>query len=472
MALVLKINTTDRSSWIDWPSVQKVEGLTKEPDTLSFSIRKTPSKTIPALGDEVTLEEDAVKIFGGIVVGRREQIEGGILVGWDLSVKDFTHTLDRKLVAKRYENQTARAIILDIISTYTTGFTTTNVATDTPLIGSVKFNYEPVSKAIQQIADLIGWDWYVDYDKDIHFFAENTVPAPFNITDTSDNLEWGSLVFDRNILEMVNSVIVRGGEYKRAIAEGDAIDTYEAQAGQVTFPLAYKYDDIVVKKNGSSQTIGVDNITDPGTVQVLYNFTEKFVTFTSALSAGDDIVVYGDAYIPLIAQVRDQTSLTAYGEYQKVIVDKTITSLDQARTLGKARLLEWADGAYEGSFKTTTTGLKTGQYITINSTLRGVNATFKINRITGRARTPNQMEYTVQFLTSGELTFTDIMVELLGRDRKQIVISDDEVIQRFEALDEAPMTITDTVQALAKTSPPYKWDSGTTTLKWNLGTWS
>ncbi len=472
MSLVLKINGTDRSSWIDWTGVQKVEGLTKEPDTLSFSMLQTPSKTIPSMGDTVVLEEDSVKIFGGIIVERREQMEGGLLRGWDIGAKDYTHTLDRKLVAKRYEDMTARAIILDIIATYTTGFTTTNVPADTPTIGSIKFNYEPVSKTIQQIANLIGWDWYVDYDSDIHFFPPSAVLAPFSLTDTSDTFEWQTLTFDRNILELVNSVIVRGGEYKRPVAEVDAVDTYEAQSGQVTFPLAYRYADIVVEKNGVSQTIGIDNLTDPLTVQVLYNYQEKFVTFTSSLTAGDDIVVYGDAYIPIIAQVRDQTSLTTYGEYQKVVIDKSITSLDEARAYGKAKLIEWAQGAYEGSFRTTQTGLKTGQYITINSTLRGVNATFKINRITGRARTPNQMEYTVQFLSSGELTFTDIMVELLGRDRKQIVIADNEVIQRYEALQEAEMTIADTTEALAKTSPPYKWDTGTTTLKWELGTWS
>jgi hypothetical protein len=64
------------------------------------------------------------------------------------------------------------------------------------------------------------------------------------------------------------------------------------------------------------------------------------------------------------------------------------------------------------------------------------------------------------------------MVELLGRDRKQIVIADNEVIQRYEALQEAEMTIADTTEALAKTSPPYTWDTGTNPLKWGLGTWS
>ena len=68
MALVLKINGTDRSSFVDWKSLVKTEVLTKEVDRLEFFIRKTSSKTIPNVNDVVILEEDSVKIFGGILI--------------------------------------------------------------------------------------------------------------------------------------------------------------------------------------------------------------------------------------------------------------------------------------------------------------------------------------------------------------------------------------------------------------------
>jgi hypothetical protein len=377
MALQLDIESTDRSSWIDWRSVQKNEGLTRQPDTLTFSLLQTAAKTPPSLGDTVELYEDAVLIFAGIVVERRERMEGGLLVGWDFSAKDYTHTLDKLLVAKTYENMTASAIVTDIITNYTDGtFTTTNVDPSSPTIKTVRFNYEPVSRCLAILADQIGWDWFVDYTKDIHFFyADSTTPA-LTLTDTSGGFEWSSLVVDRNILELTNSVIVRGGEYKSAIAEGDARDVFKGDGTQTMFTLGYKYNSIQVKVGSTAQDVGADNLTDPLTVDVLYNFTEKFIRFNTAPTSGDTIKVYGNAYIPVIAKVRDGVSVSTYGEYQNIVIDKQITSVEEAQQVGRAKLLEWSDGKYEGSFKTRTTGLRTGDIFSIDSAIRVISGTY------------------------------------------------------------------------------------------------
>src|SRR3989344_62625 len=471
--LVLKINNTDRSSWIDWERLVKQEGLTKEVDSLEFVIRKTASKPIPGLGDDIVLEEDSVRIFGGTAVARQEYIVGGILFGYAIKCKDYTHDLDKKLVVKNYINQAARAIVLDIISSFTTGFTTANVAATTPTIDSIKFNYEQSSKAIQKVADLIGYDWYADYDKDIHFFDESTKTAPFEITDTGGKLEWRTLNFDRNILELKNSVFVRGGEYLSTIIEANAVDKYSADGTQRVFSNIYRYKNITVKVAGSSKTIGIDNITDPATVDCLYNFQEKAIKFRddNKPTAAQEVKIYGDAYIPLIAKVRDQISIASYGEYQHIIVDKTITSVSEAQTKAKAELNKWAEGSWAGSFKTVQTGLETGQQIRVNSAAFGLDKYFKINSIVGKARSSSQIEYQVFFIASGEYNFTDIMAALLGKDKQNIEVSDDEVLQRLETFPE-PIIIADLPEAIKRT-PPYKWGTPSSNdLVWNLSTWS
>jgi len=473
MALQLKVNAIDRSSSIKWDTLTKTEGLTKQPDTLSFAILKTPSKTIPSLGDTIELFEDSIKIFSGILAERSEQVEGGLLQGYFLNCKDHTHTLDRKLAVKNYTSQTARAIVLDLIATFASGFTTTNVPLSTPIIPSIKFNYEPLSKALEKLATLIGWDWYVDYDKDIHFFQSSTQAAPFNLDDTSGNFEWQTLRFDRNILELKNSIFVRGGEYKTTISEANAVDKYIADGTQRVFTQIYRYTNIAVKKNSTTLTVGIDNITDPATKDILYNFQEKAIKFRddNKPANGDTIKIYGDAHIPLIAKVQDSASIAAYGEYQHLIVNKTITSVLEAHAYAKAELAKWAEGAYEASLRTTRTGLSTGQQITINSTLRGITKTFKINRITGKARGSDHMEYDIYLLASGETTFTDMLEALLAKDRENIDVSDNEVLQRLESLADTVAlgeTLTPT-----KDSPPYKWGAGSSNdWRWNFATWS
>ena len=474
MALVLKIATVDRSSSVNWPSLEWSSVLSKEVDQLSFVVRKTSgSKTIPTAGQEVTLEEDAVKLFGGLIVEVRENVEAGILLSYSIRCKDYSHTLDRKLATKTYEGYEAGDIIIDLISTYTTGFTVVNVPTTSPVIATMKFNYEQISRAFTKIADTIGWEWYVDADKDVHFYSSDSSLAPFNLTDTGDMFEWKSLDINQSILQLKNVVYVRGGEYKKTLLIGEAIDKYEAQAAQITFPLAYKYANIIVEKNNVVQTVGIDNITDPLTVNFLYNFQEKFLTSTTALTAGDDIVVYGDAYIPVIAQARDGVSIAAYGEYQTVVIDKNITSIEEAQLRARVELIKYSEGIYDATFRTRQTGLRVGQRITITlSSNRTTSRTLKINRINGRANSSGTFEYTVSLVSSGQITLHDIFIELLERDKQNIEIAPNEVLQQLELLIDS-FAIVDSSPVVTSDSPPYTWGAGgSNDAVYDRGTWS
>lgn len=471
MSLVLKRNTVDISSSIDWTTLQKTEVLTKEVDRLEFDIKKTASKTIPSVGDTIELLEDGEKIFGGIMVERNEKVLGGVLLGYECKCKDWSHKLDGKLVVKQYTNEDPKDIVEDIISTYTSGFTTTNVKTGGFNVASIRLNYEQVSRALTSLADQIGWDWYVDPDKDIHFFDEETSVAPFNLDDTGGKFEWRTLEINQTVVNLKNYIFVRGGDYKKTYNAGNTVDVYKADGTQVLFPLAYKYDNVTIDLNGVAQTVGVDQKDDPGSVQVLYNFNEKFVRFTSAPANNDIIKVYGDANIPIIASVRDQISIVSYGEFQQAIIDKSIQSVAEAQSRAKAELKKYSANVHEGRFKTTQTGLKTGQLITVTSVVRNIDKQFKITRIVGKARGSDHMEYEVFLLASGQVTFTDIMVELLTKDKKNIDISQNEVLQILESFFET-IEVGEVVTVTGKTRP-YTWGlGGANDARFNFSTWA
>lgn len=480
MALILKINGTDRSASIDWTSLAWTSVLSKEVDRLEFNIKKITGKTVPAVGDSIELLEGASKLFGGIVVERNEKIIGGLLIGYEIRCKDWSATMDSKLVVKSYSNRTADDIIKNatdgLITYMPAGFTTTNVQTPPFSTKSIKFNYEQVSRCLTQLADQIGWDWYVDPDKDIHFFAEETAAAPFNLDDTTGNFEWATFEVNQNIVNLKNYIFVRGAEYKKAIAEGSAVDSYLGDGTKKTFQLAYRYDTITVKKGGVVQTIGTDQQTDPATVDLLYNFNEKFIKFTTAPTNGATVVIYGDALIPIIAAVRDQISIATYGERQHAVIDKAITSVEEAQSRAKTELKKYSATVFEGRFKTTKTGLRVGQSITVQSTYRNFTSkTFKINRVIGKARGNDHMEYEVFLLASGEITFTDIMVGLLSKDYKNITIATNEVLQRLDQFAEA-FNITDVLSSFKK-SRPYTWGNGgandaLSPRGWDFATWA
>ena len=126
-------------------------------------------------------------------------------------------------------------IVVDIVTNFAAGkgFTTNHVQYGNFLVPSIKFNYQQPSKALQSLANLIGWDWYIDPNQDIHFFlgdvddgvGEGGV-APITVDATSGKIEWNSLDIDLNITNMQNSVYVIGGTYTKTFTAGNTPDTF------------------------------------------------------------------------------------------------------------------------------------------------------------------------------------------------------------------------------------------------------
>lgn len=434
MALLLKVNNIDKTSNIEWPTLEKQDVLTKEPDRLEFKIKNYGSKTYrPVLGDEITMFDGTIKIFGGIVVETSEENKG-VLKYFTVLCKDYQQIMDRQLVNKTYTNMMVGDIISDINTLYLTGFTVLNVAA-TDVIRKIVFNDEQPSKCIQKLAEMIGdCDWYVDYDKDIHFFKEHSTSAPFNIDDTSGNYIFGSLKISRNINQVRNKIIVRGGDKVSSLLT----NTYVADGQQRTFVAKPGLQSLTIQTsidsgaNYNTLTIGQDGIDDPTTKDVLYNPNNGFIIFpdTTKPSAGNYVKWSGNQVYPIKIVRSDVSSIATYGEYQYVIRDATIKSEDQAIQRAKAEIKKYGSRANEGYLITTKSGLKSGQSIIVNSSILGiVNETFKITRVIMSARTPSSFQYEVQLLASENVGIIDVLGKLLVTNpAEQFEIEENEVL--------------------------------------------
>lgn len=434
MALTLKVNDIDKTAQVEWSTLEKQDVLTKEPDRLEFKIKNYGTKTYrPALGDEVTLFDDATKIFGGLVVETSEE-NRGILKYFSVLCKDYQQIMDRQLVNKTYTNEAINDIIADINTLYLTGFTVTN-AVVTDVIKKIVFNDEQPSKCIQKLADMIGdCDWFVDYEKDIHFFKEFSTPAPFNLDDTSGNYVFGSLRVSRNINQIRNKIIVRGGDKVSStltnvhVADGQQ-RTFVAKPGLQSLTIQLS---INAGADYDTLTIGQDGIDDPDTKDVLYNPNNGFIIFPDATKPdeGDYVKWSGNQVYPIKIIRSDVSSIATYGEYQYIIRDATIKSEDQAIQRAKAEIKKYGARANEGYFMTTKSGLKSGQSVIVNSPILGItNETFKITRVIMSARTPNSFEYEVQLLASENVGIIDVLGKLLVTNpAEQFQFEENEVL--------------------------------------------
>lgn len=450
MALAIKINTVDKSSLIDWASVKWTQILTKEPDTFEFLIRNVPSKTYrPALSDVVQFYDGATLLFGGVVVQTDETVDG-LVRYFSVVCKDYTQLMDAVLVSKTYTGQTATAIITDLISEFASTFTTTNVAAAVT-IDSITFNYLTLSQCLQKIADALqGYDWYVDANKDIHFFLTSGNVAPFSLDDTSGNHVFGSLIFSADLSQLRNQITIRGGT-----VAGTAVDNQQECDGvQRIFFVGYNLSTFLAYKALAATpttfvalTVGKDGIDNPASFDCLYNPDRGLLTFPDASKpAISDVLKYsGTPYFPLILQQQDSVSVATYGEYDYLIIDKTIVTKQQARDRASAEIIRYGTPLYKGSFRTYVSGLAQGQTITINSTIRGISGSFKIQRITTTLQVPTAGSnagfiYDVDFVSTQSLTMIDVLNKLLVQNPSdQISIGANEVVDRVYSF---PETIT------------------------------
>jgi len=464
---VLWNGTTDISSYIDWNTLDCVSVLTKERGTMKFSMLLKPesSSFIPALADTIALADPSGTIFGGNVTEIEKTVRGGVgaLIEVAITVTDYGYALDSKLVKTSYVNKDPSYIVNDLVTRFGPGGfdSVTHVQVGGFNISTISFNYENLTKCIEAVAKQIGWDWFIDSTKALHFFFATTVtgsseynPAPFNIDDTGGNIIWPSIDIDQNITNLKNSIYVIGGTYKKEFTTGTTPDVYTTVAGTVIYPLAYRYTgSFFVELDGVSQSIGVDQQDDPSLFQVMYNSSGPFLRMNSDPGTGHTLKTFGFAEIPIVAHVQDSTSISTFGEYQDSIIDPQIKSVPEAQERAEAELVEFGHAVYDVKFNTLSTGLRIGMTILLNSVKFGVsNYPLVIKRIEATGHTPTALRYQVEAIGSDNVTFTDIMLTLLQQQNGANQVDPSTVLQILLDIEE-DVKIDDSVTITTTTAP-------------------
>ena len=450
--------------------------LTNEVDTASFSVIDTYINK-PKEGSDIEIYYQTKKIFKGKIVSVQSNKLNNSSFEFYCECSDYTQDLDKRLVVEDYEGQTLKNIVIDIISKYTAGFTTNNVSIITPIINYISFNYETVQECFRRLAEATAYDWYVDEDKDIHFFSLDSavLNAPIELLDNGE--EFTNLQISIDKTQIKNRIIVRGGYY----LSNEYTQTIVADGQQTEFLVNYLAHDLSVKVNASSKTIGIENIDDAGTHDFLFNFNEKTLKndILAKLSAGAILEMKYKYEIPVLCQVDDIASQAAIasieggdGIFEYLIVDEKLVTIDSARERGRAELSLYSNPIVSGSFESLYPGWRAGQRLHIKLADRTIDEYYLIKNVSINAIGGDRMLYTISFATL-LLGFSWLLLKLLAKI-SQVDARSDEVLDKLYVVNE---TIQST-DAMTETlfTPPYKWsnDAGTTVgkLRWNIGEWA
>ena len=103
-----------------------------------------------------------------------------------LSGRDFSARLqDATVEPKVFTNSEISTIVKDIIDNNVSNITTTNVNVTTVTLPRISFNHTPVFDALQQLAELAGFRFYVDVSKDLHFEEKDSSDSGIILNTTN-----------------------------------------------------------------------------------------------------------------------------------------------------------------------------------------------------------------------------------------------------------------------------------------------
>lgn len=477
----ISIAGVDRTTDVRHGTIKILDAINEKVNTCKFVLDDLSGNGIPGTDDEIiiTLNDDTI-LFGGYVVSasyKNRVKEGGAVAA--ISCVDYTRLFDRNLVHQTYEDMTDSEIINSIVNDYCAGFgiTTTNVV-EGVTIDQITFNYVQPSQAIRRICELTGRHWYIDYDKDIHYFPLTQNSAPFNI-DSDTSSYWG-LKISKDASQIKNRVYVRGG------TKLSDFTTYtEVGDGEKTkFVLPDKPHEVTVEVDTGGgyveKTVGIKNINLEGYDWYL-NFQEKYLEQDgdgSVLTSSHKIRVTYKYDIPILVAVEDTESILEHGSREFAIFDNSISTTQAARDRATGELTDYANNLVDGTFKTFETGFVSGQYININLSSYGVNDDYIIQKVTAESLGAGNYQYTVSVASAKTLGIIKFLIQLLESNKNLIDLDDDEVVDELVQVSDGLLSDSLLDSLTIDSAGPYStWcgdsleDSPDTRARWNLFQW-
>jgi hypothetical protein len=387
MGITVKIAGVDRTEYVDARSLHTLDELTSRVNSASFAFICNDIALAPIDGQAVLIEQGTTKLFSGRILTKEEDFLPPNLLKYQVECIDNTRDLDKKLVIESYIDTLAGDIIKDIISKYTSGFTTVHVS-DGPTIVKIAFDYIQVSEAITKIAETCGYEWYVDYDKDIYFFLKTDYPASFQLDD--DQKYYKDLIINTDISQLRNRIYVKSSKYETL----DFTELFIGDGSTVTWTCKYQANALPapsLKLEGVTKTVGWDGVDNPDDYDFMLNASTKVLslgTFQSTPADGDEIVITYGADVAIIIRWDDEDSINAVkaieggdGIFEHCITDNNIDTKEWAIDRAKADLLQNANPVIEGAFITNQGDIRSGQIITLNSTKRDINQAFLVQKV-------------------------------------------------------------------------------------------
>ena len=230
--------------------------------TLSFEVvvpfsGATPAVAVPRAGREVVLTVDGTKEFAGVTQRVSESPGGTSSYVYAVDCSDYTRWFDRYLVQGKKipesDDEATTDLAGNIVKAIITGTCNQGAITwgqsliaDGTTIPQQVYDFEAPSSAIDRIAKIVGFKWYVDYDKNVVFQpltgAASAAPVASLTWETQTTI--GDLILEEVGDQITNVVYIKDAKSVATDDNGAPVSFAQPVAtadGYASFfPLGYE----------------------------------------------------------------------------------------------------------------------------------------------------------------------------------------------------------------------------------------
>ena len=418
-----------------------------------------------SIGNDVVLNNDiavtyrGATIFGGTITNISTGSDGdGHYKSYYVSCQDYSHKLSTILANTRFVDTSLSQIVNELLQQYTGGEYKLKPITNPPKVSVVTLPRIPLTESLDRITELVGYTWYVDETKQVIVARRGTSISNYEITPTSENYITDTFTIREDLTQIRNNVFIRGGDTpapSRIDTNGNEIasNEYDAIADgtrDVFLPPIIRegvaiddtgYEFAVrpeVRVNGlvyDNNRMGIDGVSDDSSYNVMWNSAgnHHFIRFTlgNIPVAGTRIKILFTPKIPVLANVKDQTSIARYGQRDYYDRDPTLTSRQDAVDRAQAEVSTYKDPIKRVNFQTYNTNVITGETINIEIPRFDVDSNFLVQSTSIKYYSGSNDDNDIVLVNSitassiKDIYINDLFISLLTkRDREDGDIAD------------------------------------------------
>ncbi len=361
--------------------------------TCSFGI-PNPSPEVLALARQraevrvYLLDGDGTDFFSGRIVGNPVRARGAITTELQITVDDWTAAAQDIFVQEVYTSAsgTLDQLVRHMWSKYFgKPIRLDQVAATDRRIDLYRINYDSLFEATEQLAQLLGWVWFVDWDGAdliLRFFPPSSAVSPVTLSRVNRNVVANTARFGQDE-QIKNSIYVFGGDGRSA----PYAERLVADGEKTVYRLSYKphrpadqESGIVVLVGGIAQTVGIQGLHNVVDYDVMVNYQDQQLAWRDDNKPSQGAVIeahYSYAY-PILVHLTDDQSIATFGLSEAVVTDSKISDVRTAREVGRAQLRQSAWPRGYGSCEVLVPGLRAGQFVTVDMPAYGTQGLYEI----------------------------------------------------------------------------------------------